>query len=143
MKAKILANPKSHGKNFGVVFFDVFSHPEYESEVRIEFQRPVQSKTGLSCLVVRDCTCYLQSVDTTQEGGTVPTGMDGKVTVGGARKVVVLAWHVVALACTGDRRGVTGSAKRFEIRTLGSGSINPRTRTSPRGSGPKIHWTGL
>ena len=55
MKAKILANPKSHGKNFGVVFFDVFPHPEYESEVRIEFQRPVQSKTGLSCLVVRDC----------------------------------------------------------------------------------------
>jgi len=34
--SKILANPISCGKNFGGVFLDVFSHPEFKSEVRLQ-----------------------------------------------------------------------------------------------------------
>ena len=40
------------------------------------------------------------------------------VTVGGARKVVVLAWHVVVPACTGDRR-------MLQVRLRGSRSEPP------------------
>jgi hypothetical protein len=33
--SKILADPIPHGKNFGGVFLDVFSHLEFEAEVRL------------------------------------------------------------------------------------------------------------
>jgi len=34
--SKFLANPISHGKNFRGVFLDVFSHPEFKAEVRLQ-----------------------------------------------------------------------------------------------------------
>jgi len=53
--SKILAAPKSRGKNFGRVFFDVFVRPEFDPVVGFVKHQPNRALPHLMTLVVRDC----------------------------------------------------------------------------------------
>jgi len=53
--SKILAAPKSRGKNFGKAFFDVFLRPEFDPVVGFVKYQPNRALPHLMTLVVRDC----------------------------------------------------------------------------------------
>jgi hypothetical protein len=53
--------PISRGKNFGGVFLDVFSHPEFKSAVRLSKYSFLPKILELLSLFVRDCTLSYQN----------------------------------------------------------------------------------